>query len=683
MLHVTELRKEGAAVTKKASLKQVDDMMFSMDIGTRSIVGMIARNEDGVHHVLDYEIFAHPDRAMLDGQIHDIGKVAWAVRQVKENLESRTGLSLDHVAIAAAGRSLRTRRVSVERDLDYMTTISKELTDNIEMEAIQQAQSQLDEGDVENAVQYYCVGYTVINYYLDDAMILAPREHRGNRLKVDMIATFLPHSVVDSLYTVMDQVGLEVVSLTLEPIAAINVAIPPKFRLLNLALVDVGAGTSDIAITKDGAIVSYAMVSEAGDEITEALAREFLLDFDSAERLKTGLFMTEDHSFTDIVGFSNTLKTEDILKRINPVIAQITENIAQKILEFNGRAPSALFCIGGGGQVPGFTKLLAQALDMPEERAVIKGVEALENLRFEGEPLRGPEYVTPVGIGFTALKDRRQDFLQVTVNEKSIRLFNSRQLSVSDALILIGFSARKLIARRGEAITITINGQTRAVSGEYGEPAKIHVNGREASLDTRLKNKDDIRIEPAVPGLPAQPLLREVLPLHRTVDFQGESLPLICEIRVNGTMADPDTVMRDGDVIETKEVRSVSDFLEYYELDSSRHEIHINGTPARRSGAIFQGDIVTLHREDSGEAAVQTLTATEDPSVLNSYDFIVNGSQLKVKTRKRELVFVDIFDHFNFDRSVAKGIIGLTLNGNRASYLDKLKSGDVIDIFWT
>lgn len=671
-------------MTHKESLKKMDSLIFSLDIGTRNVVGMIARNVEGVHHVLDYEILAHPDRAMFDGQIHDIEKVAWVVRQVKEKLEERTGLDLKHVAIAAAGRALKTRRVSVERELDYMTTITKELTDNLEMEAIQQAQGQLDEGDAETAVQYYCVGYTVINYFLDDSMILTPRDHRGSRLKADMIATFLPHSVVDSLYTVVDMVGLEVISLTLEPIAAINVAIPPKFRLLNLALIDVGAGTSDIAITKDGTIVSYAMVAEAGDEITEALAREFLLDFDSAEALKTKLFKDDTHSFTDIVGIPSSLSTEEILARINPVISQITTQIAQKIIEFNGRAPSAVFCIGGGCQVPGFTGLLAQALEIPAERAVIKGTEALENLKFEGVPLIGPEYVTPVGIGFTALKDRHQDFLQVTVNDKAIRLFNSRQLSVSDALILIGYNARKLIARRGEPITLTINGQARTVAGEYGEAARIQVNGRDASLDTRLKNKDDIRIEPAVPGQPAQPLLREVLPLHRAVTFQGESLPLICEARVNGSIADPGTPLKDGDVVETREVRSVSDFMEYYELDPGSQVLHINGAPARRSGTLSPGDTVTLQRESvGGPPLVHTAFEAAEPLVFNTFRFVVNGSPLEVKTHKRELVFVDIFDHFHFDRSVAKGIIALNLNGKRASYLDKLKSGDVIDIFWT
>lgn len=54
------------------------------------------------------------------------------------------------------------------------------------------------------------------------------------------------------------------VNLTLEPIAAIQVAIPEMYRMLNIALVDVGAGTSDISVTRDGSIIAYGMIPIAG-----------------------------------------------------------------------------------------------------------------------------------------------------------------------------------------------------------------------------------------------------------------------------------------------------------------------------------------------------------------------------------------------------------------------------------
>ena len=70
--------------------------------------------------------------------------------------------------------------------------------------------------------------------------------------------------VIESLYSVISKAGLKLVILLLEPIAAINVAIKEELRLLNLALIDIGAGTSDIAITKDGKIMAYAMTPKQG-----------------------------------------------------------------------------------------------------------------------------------------------------------------------------------------------------------------------------------------------------------------------------------------------------------------------------------------------------------------------------------------------------------------------------------
>ena len=76
-------------------------------------------------------------------------------------------------------------------------------------------------------------------------------------------------------------------ALTLEPIAAINVLIPPSMRRLNVALVDIGAGTSDIAITDLSTVMAYGMVPIAGDEVTEAISDQYLLDFSFSRTSKT------------------------------------------------------------------------------------------------------------------------------------------------------------------------------------------------------------------------------------------------------------------------------------------------------------------------------------------------------------------------------------------------------------
>lgn len=686
-----------------------EDMIFSLDIGTRNVVGALGRKLEERYDVLDYEIVEHPERAMFDGQIHDIDMVVKVVNKIVRALEERSGFELNKVAIAAAGRALKTEKVKVVKDIDDTKEISKEETDALEMEGIQKAQELLIAAD-KIATKYYCVGYSVINYYLDDGMIINPRGHKGSRLEVELIATFLPHIVVDSLYTVMNKAGLEVQNLTLEPIAAINVAIPKNLRLLNLVLVDVGAGTSDIAVTKDGTIVAYGMVAKAGDAITEKLSREYLLDFNEAEKLKTSLNTSDQVSYTDILGMTTTKPSNEIVSLLNPVIEEIAGEVAKVVLDVNEKPPSAVFCIGGGCQVPGFTEALATQLSLQKERTIIKGAEMLENVKFISSDLAGPEYITPVGIGYTAFQEKEKDFLQIVVNDKPIRLFNSRQLNVSDALILVGYNARNLIASRGDGMTITVNGKERQFFGEYGESAKLFVNGVVSSLDTKIKNKDAIYVEPAIPGVSKEIKLFDIVELPRMAYYNEKSFELIRELYVNNELVSADVVLKDKDFVEYKETKTIGDFSDLLGEEVEASTWRVNGQVVTKDYCIRNGDVIS--REYVGLPMVHSVDELTDTSIaemakaLNDdsftvareetlsekvsskstqvydYEFTVNGKYITVRGMKKPMVFVDIFDYIDFDLSVAKGIINLTLNGRRASYTETLKTGDNIEILW-
>ena len=155
------------------------------------------------------------------------------------------------------------------------------------------------------------MGYTVSGYLLDRYPMATLRGHNGQLLEADVVATFLPSEVVESLYAVMEAAGLEVASLTLEPIAALNAVIPAELRLLNLVLADIGAGTSDIAVCRDGAVVGYTMATTAGDEITEELMRHYLVDFATAEQMKMQL-NAETISYRDVLGLTQETTGEEV-----------------------------------------------------------------------------------------------------------------------------------------------------------------------------------------------------------------------------------------------------------------------------------------------------------------------------------------------------------------------------------
>ncbi len=95
--------------------KYPGQLVFGLDIGTRSIVGTVGYKTGDVFHVIAQEVKEHHTRAMLDGQIHDINMVGRTIREIKEVLEGQIGRNLTDVCIAAAGRVLRT----VTTHIDY------------------------------------------------------------------------------------------------------------------------------------------------------------------------------------------------------------------------------------------------------------------------------------------------------------------------------------------------------------------------------------------------------------------------------------------------------------------------------------------------------------------------------------------------------------------------------------
>ena len=182
-----------------------------------------------------------------------------------------------------------------------------------------------------------------------------------------MVATFLPSEVVESLYAVMEGAGLEVSSLTLEPIAALNAVIPAELRLLNLVLADIGAGTSDIAVCREGSVVGYTMATTAGDEITENLMRRYLVDFKTAERLKLEVDAPE-LTYRDVLGLEQTLSGDELREVVQQSAQTLAKEIAERILQINEGQPSALFLAGGGSKLSGLRELVAKCLDMDPKR---------------------------------------------------------------------------------------------------------------------------------------------------------------------------------------------------------------------------------------------------------------------------------------------------------------------------
>lgn len=632
--------------------------VFGLDIGTRNVVGTVGYQTDDKEFVVTAQyVREHETRAMLDGQIHDIGRVAKTIKEVKDELEKQTGQPLEEVCIAAAGRVLKTVTTHVEYEYAQESVVTGEDVHTLDLLGIEKAQEALKEVN-DTSYKFYCVGYSTVKFFLNDEVFISLEGHKANKIGEDIIVTFLPEDVVDGLYAAVGQAGLSVANMTLEPIAAINVAIPENYRMLNIALVDVGAGTSDISITRDGSIIAYGMIPHAGDELTEVIVQHFLVDFNMAESIKLQSTTSDTVTYKDIMSIEHTIPAQDVWDVAAPVVDNIAQEVSTKIRELNGdKTVSACFVVGGGGKIHGFTEKLAEDLDLPEERVALRGEEVLGDVTFEQEDIKkDPLLVTPIGICLNYY-DQRNNFIMVRFNGERIKLYDNNRLTIVDAALQAGFSNDELFPKRGTPINFTVNGVARLVRGEAGEGAVVTMNGKPASINTPLEPNSEIVIEPSKAGEAAVYKISQLDEYnHSVITFVINGRKVSCPrfVQVNGRLEPEDYSIRENDVIETRNYYTVRQIAQFMDLVIDTDQmIFVNNEEADLDTLVYENFSVEWKTDEYGVARIDNNnyndtqeSDSDDASVLAEQDANSTESDNTV-TRTSEQMMNQVLDELH------------------------------------
>ena len=677
------------------------DLVFGLDIGTRNVVGTVGYQEGEGFHVVAQTIREHDTRAMLDGQIHDIGRVGKTCDDVKKELERQVEMPLTEVCIAAAGRVLRTVTTHVRMEYPAESVVVGEDLHTLDMMGIEQAGKELKED--ENAkYKFYCVGYSTVKYYLNDEVFGSLEDHKATSIAEDIIVTFLPEDVVDGLYSAVGKADLQVANMTLEPIAAINVAIPQNFRMLNIALVDVGAGTSDICVTRDGSIVAYGMIPMAGDELTEVIVQQFLVDFATAEQIKRGSTTGEDVTYEDIMGISHTVTAKEVWALTDPIMDKITTEVAEKIIEVNGgKSVSAAFIVGGGGKIHGFTEALAKKLDIIPERVALRGEEVMKNITFEQQEIQKDSLlVTPIGICLNYY-EQKNNFIMINFNGEMMKLYDNGQLTIVDAAMQAGFSAEQLFPRRGREINFTVNGIPRMIRGTEGESAVVTMNGIQCGINTKLEFNCKVELTPSTEGGSGSGTIADLA--EYTTDylfFVVNGLRIKCPkfVEVNGSMEPGTYAIKQGDVIETRAFYTAGQLAEFMDVViDNRYQIMVNNRPANEDTLVYENftvdwntDASAIRGEDIEEVSeTETVEAASDAVASPAIEIVTNNIPVKVNgeimmlSGKSEYIFADIFILINLNTNEGGGRELITkLNGARCGYADIVRANDECEVYW-
>ena len=510
-----------------------------------------------------------------------------------------------------------------------------------------------------------------------------------------------------------------------------NIAIPEQYRLLNICLVDVGAGTSDICITKDGSIIAYGMIPLAGDEITEKIAKNYLVDFNTAETIKIAASNPENDivTFNDIMGLEQKVSSSEIQAIADESIANMAKATADRIIELNGgKSVNAVFVVGGGGKMPSYVGHLAKDLSIAPERVAIRGKEVLTTVDFNIEGFEKDSlYVTPIGI-CTNYYTQKNKFIFVNVNNERIKLYDNNKLTVFDAIMQIGYPNEKLFPRRGKEIEYMLNGKTRLVRGLPGEGAVITLNKEQASLNTPIEQNDVIYVEESTIGEAASMTLGQIEEFGSDITFDVNGKNIVCPrfAYVNGELKSEFYDIRNGDAVRIENFYTVGQLFTFLDLDYSKYDIMVNNMPADKMTKVYENFTVDFnekseqkdYNDEPNEAMDNEAMDNEDvkdnikhseehasgnnsdtdvninvddnannnendneSSAVRDITIIVNNGPVTL-SGKSNYILVDLFQFYEFDLSKPKGNIVILLNGETCEYTASINDGDVVKIYW-
>lgn len=679
-------------------------VVFGLDIGTRSIVGTVGYKERDKFYIIAQRSKEHDTRAMIDGQIHDIGAVGNTILEVKKELENLAGRALSDVCIAAAGRVLRTINTRVEYDLSEEREVTSEDVYTLDSMGIEQAYAEFTQQN-DTDLKFFCVGYSVVRYYMNGYPISNLESHKARIISADLIATFLPDDVVDGLQKSVELAGLEVANLTLEPIAAIQVAIPEMYRMLNIALVDVGAGTSDISITKDGSIVAYGMIPIAGDSLTETISTHCLVDFITADMMKRKIHESQIIEYADIMGIKQNITSEELLKVMEPALNSVLVKVSDKIKELNGgKSVSAVFVVGGGGKIPTYTERLADLLGIQKERVALRGEEVMQKIEFlESDIRKDSLLVTPIGICLSYY-EQSNNFIFVNFNGRRLKLFDNNKLAIVDAAMQAGFPHDGLFPKRGKELNFTVNGRSRIVRGELGEAAVINLNGEPADIHSAIKANDYITVEEATAGAAAKFEIGQLADYRADIKIfvnqQMITLPKFAS--VNGQLQSEYYDIQEADEIEMLSYYTVKQVLEFMDVILKPDtQVYVNNMSAHMETQVYENFSVLWTFDDidrpvqvqsDPEEAAEPVTGEKEESdkgVEQKEDKKPHDITIQLNGRpfglsgKGVYRFVDIFDFYEIDLSKPQGKGLVTEHNNKqAKYMDEIEDGDEVSVYW-
>ena len=368
------------------------EMIVGLDIGTSKVVAIVGElGDDGAIEVIG--IGSHPSRGLKKGVVVDIESTVQSIQRAVEEAELMAGCQIESVYAGIAGnhiRSLNSHGIVAIRDGEVMSTDVDRVIDAAQAVAIPADQKIL---------------HILPQEFLIDSQegVKEPLGMSGVRLEAKVHLVTGAVNAAQNIEKCVRRCGLEVRDLILEQLASAYAVLSDDEKELGVCMVDIGGGTTDIAIFTEGAIRHTANIPIAGDQVTNDIAMALRTPTQHAEEIKIKYAC----ALTQLAGAEETIKVPGVGEKpprslSRQALAEVVEprydelfTLVQAELRRSGYEDliaAGIVLTGGSSKIEGVVELAEEIFHKPVSIGMPRDVKGLSDI------VRNPIYATGVGL---------------------------------------------------------------------------------------------------------------------------------------------------------------------------------------------------------------------------------------------------------------------------------------------
>ncbi len=381
-------------------------MATSLDVGTEYVKALVFRIEDGTGVVVGAGRHRQGLGQMQAATVTDIGGVVSNCRAALREAEGAAGIHPTQVIIGIAGELVKgfTTSHSQERkrsDTPITQAELDRLIEGVQREALLEAERSITWETGLPSVDVRLVHATVVGAAIDGYPVNDPVGFKGRHVRIGVFNAFAPLVHLGALQTVARRLDRELLAIVAEPYAVAKCISPDELGSAGALFVDIGGGTTDVALVRHGGVEGTRMFALGGRAFTKSLSDRLGVSFDEAERIKIAYATGQDVE-----------QPEQVAAIIAEDVAVWAAGMELVLEEFgrHGQLPARIELCGGGSHLPQLAGALRDpgfATDLPFVRPPTVGVIAPDQVRSLVDrtgKLTDQQDVTPMALAVQAIE---------------------------------------------------------------------------------------------------------------------------------------------------------------------------------------------------------------------------------------------------------------------------------------